>query len=71
LANSLANSSAAKCFPNWLLNIFLILGHFDIEGCDKWYACTEPYYGTDDDEMFIGTNKQRRQFLKSPLYESI
>ena len=33
----------------WLLNLFLILGRFDIEGCDLWYACTEPYYGADDE----------------------
>ena len=39
-----------KCI--WIISLlviksFLILGHFDIEGCDVWYACTEPYYGAD------------------------
>ena len=55
-----------------LLKLLFILGHFGIEGCDLWYACTEPYFRTDDDEMLNGTNRQRRhQLLKSPLYESI
>ena len=54
-----------------LLKLLFILGHFGIEGCDLWYACTEPYFRTDD-EMLNGTNRQRRhQLLKSPLYESI